>query len=399
MSLRAVVEPDPSPERDAVPAEPDEARKPDSDEEPIRTLPSRAGLKVESVALTVIAVVAGVAALYLASGLFIPIVLTLLTTAALEPFVRTVERVGIPRWLASAIAVVGLIAALGGATYALSDDLTAAINQLPQATSRLQQEIRRLRGQAAGPIRALERAAENIDAVASEAAGGRPSTTPPPPEPALRLRQSLVVGTMTLVGFTANLVVFSFLLYFVLASGDLFKRKLVRIAGPAVSDRRATVDIIGNVRTSVERFLLVIASTTTVVAVLSWVSFSMLGLNHAITWALVGGILNTIPYFGSAVAAGVFFLAGLLQFDRLDLALLTGGSFLTISTIESSWLTPKLLGRVGRMNNVAVFIGLFFWGWLWGAWGMLLAYPIIVVIKTTSDHVEALKPLGELLGE
>jgi predicted PurR-regulated permease PerM len=207
MSLRAVVDPEPPPERDTSPTEPDTAREPDPEQEPIRTLPTRAGLKVESVALTVIAVVAGVAALYLASGLFIPIVLTLLTTAALEPFVRTIERVGIPRWLASAMAVMGLIAALGGATYALSDDLTAAINQLPQATSRLQQEIRRLRGQAAGPIRALERAADNIDAVASEAAGTKPMA-PAPPEPALRLRQSLVVGTMTLVGFTANLVVF-----------------------------------------------------------------------------------------------------------------------------------------------------------------------------------------------
>jgi len=146
MSLRAVVEPEPSPEPDTARTEPDEV--------PVRTLPSRNGLKVESVALTIIAVVTGVTALYLASGLFIPIVLTLLVTAALEPFVRGVERIGVPRWLASAIAVVGLIAALGGGTYALSDDLTAAINQLPRATSRLQQEFRRLRGQAAGPIRA-----------------------------------------------------------------------------------------------------------------------------------------------------------------------------------------------------------------------------------------------------
>jgi len=397
MSLRAVVEPEPTPEPDASP-KPDETPVPEPDETPIRTLPSRTGLKVESVALTILAVVAGVTALSLASGLFIPIVLSLLVTAALEPFVRGVERIGIPRWLASAIAVVGLIAAIGGGTYALSDDLTAAINQLPQATSRLQQELRRLRGQAASPIRALERAADNIDAVALEAAGAR-AAAPARPEPALRLRESLVVGTMTVVGFTGNLVMFSFLVYFVLASGDLFRRKLVRIAGPALSDRRATVEIMGNVRTTVERFLLVIAATSTLVAVLSWLSFSMLGLNHAITWALVGGILNTIPYFGSAVATAVFFLAGLLQFDRLDIALLAAGSFLLISTIESSWLTPKLLGRVGRMNNVAVFIGLLFWGWIWGPWGMLLAYPIIVVIKTTSDHVEALKPLGDLLGE
>ena len=148
MSLRAVVEPEPTPEPDASP-KPDETPVPQPDETPIRTLPSRTGLKVESVALTILAVVAGVTALSLASGLFIPIVLSLLVTAALEPFVRGVERIGIPRWLASAIAVVGLIAAIGGGTYALSDDLTAAINQLPQATSRLQQELRRLRGQAA----------------------------------------------------------------------------------------------------------------------------------------------------------------------------------------------------------------------------------------------------------
>src|SRR6188768_277846 len=167
MSLRAVVEPEPDTSR----TKPGGTEGAEPDEAPIRTLPSRDGLKVESVALTILAVVAGVAALYLASGLFIPIVLTLLVTAALEPFVNGVERIGIPRWLASAIAVVGLIAAIGGGTYALSDDLTAAINQLPQATSRLQQELRRLRGQSGGPIRALERAADNIDAVASEAAG------------------------------------------------------------------------------------------------------------------------------------------------------------------------------------------------------------------------------------
>jgi len=75
------------------------------------------------------------------------------------------------------------------------------------------------------------------------------------------------------------------------------------------------------------------------------------------------------------------------------------GSFLVITTVESSWLTPRLLGRVGRMNNVAVFVALLFWGWVWGPWGLLLAYPITVVVKTVSDQVESMRPLGELLGE
>ena len=364
----------------------------------LRALPVRNGTKVQSVALTIVAVVAGVAALRLADGLLIPIVLTLMVTAALAPVVRGVERAGVPRSLAAAIAVLGLLAALGSGTYALSDDIAAAINQLPEATSRLQQEFRRLRRQTVGPIRALERAADNIEAVASEATGAGTARPPVRTEPALRLRESLVVGTMTLLGLTGSVVMFSFLLYFVLASGDLFKRKLVHLAGPALSHRRATVEILVNIRQRVERFLLVVVASNTFVAVLSWLSFSALGLNHAITWALVGGVLNTIPYFGSAVAAGAFFLAGLLQFDRLDLALLACGSFLVVTTVESSWLTPKLLGRVGRLNNVAVFVALLFWGWVWGPWGLLLAYPLTVVVKTTSDQVESLKPLGELLG-
>ena len=391
MSLRAFVEPEPSREPDTSGTEPAEA--------PPRELLVRSGTKVQSVALTAVAIGAGVTALHLAHGFFIPIVLTLMVTSALAPVVRGVERIGAPRWLASAIAVLGLIATLGGGAYALSDDLASAINQLPDATSRLQQEFRRLRSRTVGPIRALERAADNIEAVASEAAGARPARPAARTEPALRLRESLVVGTMSLMGFTGSIVMFSFLLYFVLASGDLFKRKLVRLAGPALSRRRAAVEILTNVRQRMERFLLVIVGTSTLVAVLSWLSFSTLGLNHAVTWAVVGGVLNTIPYFGSAVAAGVFFLAGLLQFDRLDMALLVCGSFLVISTVESSWLTPKLLGRVGRMNNVAVFVALLFWGWVWGPWGLLLAYPITVVVKTVSDQVESMKPLGELLGE
>ena len=113
----------------------------------------------------------------------------------------------------------------------------------------------------------------------------------------------------------------------------------------------------------------------------------------------MGGVLNTIPYFGSAVAVGIFFLAGLLQFNQIDMALLTGGVFLLITTLESICVTPWLLGRTARMNNVAVFGGLLFWGWLWGPWGLLLAFPIMMVIKTVSDRVEVLRPLGELLGE
>jgi predicted PurR-regulated permease PerM len=343
--------------------------------------------------------VIGVTALRLSAGLVIPFVVSLLVAAGLDPVVRALTRAGVPRWIASALTVAGLVAAIGVTTYSLSGKLNAAINRLPEATTRLQHQFRELRGQPEGPLRALERAADTLEAVASEAAGNGARRVPRATEPALQLRQSLVSGTMTLVGFSGGLVMLTLFVYFVLAAGDLFKRKLVRIAGTTFAQRRTTVRVINDVNRNIERFLWTVVSANLLVGLTTWGAFHLLGLPNALAWGLVAGMLNTIPYFGSAVATVIFFLAGLLHFDTLGMAAVTAGLFLLITTVESTWCTPMILGRTARMNNVAVFAGLLFWGWLWGPWGLLLSFPMLMVLKTIADRVEPLRPFGELLGD
>ena len=124
-----------------------------------------------------------------------------------------------------------------------------------------------------------------------------------------------------------------------------------------------------------------------------------MGLQQAALWGLLAGIFNSIPYYGPLLVTGGLTLVGFLQFGTIGMTIAVAGVSLLITTLEGSLLTPMLIGRAAAMNQVAVFVGLLFWSWIWGVWGMLLAIPMMMVIKVICDHVEPLQPVGHLLGE
>jgi predicted PurR-regulated permease PerM len=190
-----------------------------------------------------------------------------------------------------------------------------------------------------------------------------------------------------------------FLVYFLLIAGDLFKRKLVKIAGPTVLKRRITTQILNEIDTQIARYLLVQLLMSLVVGLISGLTFWWVGLEQAPVWGLAAGLLITIPYFGPAVGMGGIFTISFLQFGTILMGVTLAGLFLIITILEGSLLKPWLMGRAVRMNGPALFLGLMFWGWMWGIWGLLLAVPIIVMIKSVCDHVEDLKSIGELLGD
>ena len=76
-----------------------------------------------------------------------------------------------------------------------------------------------------------------------------------------------------------------------------------------------------------------------------------------------------------------------------------GGIQIVITSLEGFVLTPQLMSRSARMNPVAMFVGLLFWGWLWGAWGVVLGVPLLMAIKVIADRVDDLQGVGELLGD
>ena len=381
--------------------------------DPIRHMPSRndttteplpldTHVSVRSVALTVIAFVAAMYVLNWAQEAFIPIVLSILISYALEPIVVMFTRVRVPRVLAAALVVTISAGTLVYGAYSLSDDATAIVAQLPEAAKQLRRTLQR-DGATPDAIEHVERAAKELQKTADQAAVSNPApagvTRVQVEEPAINVRQYVTWGSTSLFAFAGQATLVLFFVFFLLASGDLFKRKLVKLAGPSLEKKKITVQILDEINRQIARFLLVRIATSIVVGVATWLAFSLIGLEQAALWGVAAGVFNSIPYFGPVIVGLATAIAGFLQFGTLGMAAYVGGISLVITSIEGWLLTPWLTSRTARTNEVAIFVGLIFWSFVWGIWGTLLAVPVLVIVKAYCDHIDDLKPVGELLGD
>ena len=364
--------------------------------------PADVHLNVRSVALTIIAIAVAMYMLQWAQEVFIPVVLSVLVSYALEPVVLCLMRLRFPRMAASAVVVTLLTGTLGYTAYSLSDDAAAILAQIPDAATKLRVAMQR-ESKANGTLENVKRAAEELQKTADEAT----SRSPAPrgvqrvqvEEPTINIREYVSWGSASLLAFAGQAVLIVFFVFFLLASGDMFKRKLVRVVGPSLEKKKITVQILDEINTQIERFLLVRVITSVVVGVATWIAFRIMGLEQAGVWGIAAGIFNSIPYFGPVIVAAGTAVIAFLQFGTISMALAVSGVSLVITSIEGWILTPWLTSRAARTNEVAVFVGLIFWGFVWGIWGTLLAVPMMVALKACCDRIDDLKPVGEMLGE
>ena len=205
-------------------------------------------------------------------------------------------------------------------------------------------------------------------------------------------------GTLGAAASAAQAVVVVFIAFFLMTSGNTFRRKLVKITGPTFAQKRITVEVLDEITQQIHRYLLVQILTSVLVGIATWLAFWAIGLNNAAVWGVLGFALNFIPYLGTiAITAGAGLVA-FVQFGSPDMALLVGGVSMLIHTISGNLLMPWLTSKTSRMNPVAVFVGVLAFGWLWGVWGLLLGVPILAAVKAICDRIDGLKPIGELLG-
>jgi predicted PurR-regulated permease PerM len=360
-----------------------------------------ANVSIRSVALTVLAVAATMYMLHWAREAFIPIVLSVLISYALEPIVSLLTRARLHRALAAALVVMMTGGLLGYGVYSLSDDVAAIVAQLPDAAQRLRRTMQR--NDAPGAIDQVKKAAEELQKTADQAAGPNPTprnvTRVQIEEPTINVRQYITWGSASLVAFAGQATLVFFFVFFLLASGDLFKRKLVKLAGPSLEKKKITVQILDEINHQIAKFLFVRIVTSVVVGIASWIAFTTIGLEQAALWGAAAGLFNSVPYFGPVIVAAATAIIAFVQFGTVAMAAYVAGVSLVITSIEGWLLTPWLTSRTARTNEVAIFIGLIFWSFVWGIWGTLLAVPMLVAVKAYCDHIEDLKPVGELLGE
>lgn len=336
-----------------------------------------------------------------AREVLIPLVIALFIGYFLDPIVARMEKRKISRAVGTAFLLTAIVAGIGSAIYGLGDQADAILEQLPAAAQKFRQSLREGRNDREGTLNKVQKAATEIEKAAAEAANGAAPQAKPAQaaRPGLDLRNYLWVGTIGLVGMALQAVMILFLVYFLLVSGDTFRRRLVKMAGPSFAQKRRTLEILDEINLQMKRFLYVQVITSLWMGVAIWLAFRWIGLENAGMWGIAAGILKSIPFLGGTAIIGGTALVGYLQFGTLSMALLIGGVSMGLKSLEGLLVSPLMTSKAGRIHTVWIFVGIFFWGWIWGVWGLLLGIPIIMVAKAVCDRIEGLRPIGELLGD
>jgi predicted PurR-regulated permease PerM len=360
---------------------------------------------VTNLPLAVLAVIAVVLLLQFASPVFIPVVVAVLISYALSPPVSSLQRRGISPPFGAGIVLLLLLTVLGLGVYTLTGQVIAIVDQVPVAAQRIRTRLQDSRMLSGTVVEKVQRAAKEVDKTAAEATPD-PSTPNTPRvtkvevvQPTFNMMGYVWSGGMTVLSFLGQFALVLFLVYYFLATGDLYTRKLVKIAGPTLSEKKLTVQILDEINRQIESFMRVQVLTSLLVALATSAMLWWFGLQQYVVWGLLAGIFNSIPYLGPLVVTGGLGIVAFMQFDSVPTTvMICGGAFL-ITSLEGFLLTPALMSRAARINSAAIFTGLLFWSWVWGVWGTILAVPMLMMIKAVCDHIEDLQPIGELLGE
>ena len=372
---------------------------------PITELPAveKSAVDIRSASLAVIAVLASIFALRWASAVIIPVMLGLTVSYALKPAVDALQRWGVHRALGAGL-VMGLVfGSVGWTLYRVSSEAGTLIESLPDAAKKVKSVWLTSQGRSESAIAKVQRAAAQLEGAAQPdnvpAAVTRKGVTRVQIErPQFDIQDYLWTGTVGLATSIGQGVSVLFIAYFLLVSGDTFRRKMVKLTGPSLAKKKVTLQAMNEITAQIQRHLLVQVLMSLIVGVSTWLAFWALGVEHPEVWGVASFALNFVPYIGSLAITGASVLVGFIQFGNLDMALWIGGVSMALHAVTGYLVAPWLTSRTSRLNPVSVFVGVLAFGWLWGAWGLLLGVPILMMVKAVCDRVEDFQSVGELMG-
>ena len=345
---------------------------------------------IRSVALSGLLLVTLGYTLYVARAVFLPIILALLLSFLLVPLVKGLTRLHLPASLSAAVVLLATLGLVGYGTSWLFAPAASWMQQLPHG-------LRQIEGKMEVVKESVEKVNKAREQVKKFTQGERSTARPVVGVEVKRTNLLEVVFNQTL-DVVASVALTVILLYFLLASGDLFLLKLVRVL-PSLTDKKVAVSIVHQVEHDISRYLLTITMINAGLGVAVGSAMFLLGMPNPVLWGVMAGSLNFIPYLGAITSATILTLVALLTFEEVGRAVVVPLVFVVLTSLEGLIVTPTVVGRRLSLNPVAIFIWLIFWGWLWGIAGTLLAVPLLAVLKIVCDHVKPLAAVGEFLGD
>ena len=355
-------------------------------------------LSVTEITLVVIAICAVIGVARIAQPFLVPVVMGILISYTLRPLVSMLERLRIPRLAAATLVIVILVSLISATVYAVRDDVNDWVAELPAAARKLRYAVADAERKSPGPMTSMKAAAEELDKAAA-AATGKPVAVPELSKTGVSAQFQDFVQEQSgkALSVITEIAVALLLALFLLAAGDTFRRKLAKLAGASLARRRVTVEALNEIDGQIQAYLMTLLITNILIALATWGALALLKVPNAGILAAITGIVHVVPYAGTAVAALAVGIAAFVETGSFGEAVIAMIVIVGIAAAIGMGLATWMQGKAAHMNPVAVFIGLLFFGWLWGGWGLLLGVPILAVLKSIADRVEAMQPISELL--
>jgi len=324
---------------------------------------------------------------HFARALLMPIILAILFSLLLSPIVGWLRKLRLPEPVGAALVMVALVSGIVFAIYTLAEPAAQWLDKAPESLSTAESKLRKLKQ----PVADVQRAAEKIEAMTQLQAAKKP--------------REVVVQTPGLGAFITSrtpylitgLISTLVLLYFLLASGDLFMRKTVRLI-PTWRDKVHAVEVGREIQRELGRYFFTVTLINGALGIATAIAMRALGMPNPLLWGAMAMLLNYIPYLGPSTTLAVLSMAAVMSFDDLNRIWPVPAVFLALVVLEGQLIQPIVVGRSLRLNPVMVFVAFLLLGWLWGIAGMFLAVPILVTLKVICDHVERFAALAEYLG-
>jgi predicted PurR-regulated permease PerM len=345
-------------------------------------------LDMRSLILTGLFILSVMYTLYLARAIFIPISFAILLNLLLAPIVNFLRRLHIREEIGAAMVLVLFLAFLSASVYHFYQPTTDWIERAPQAFRKIEDKLRVIKE----PIEKVGEATKSVEQITEvEAKTGNNTIQVKKPG----LFNNLIYQTWEFLFGLATMLI---LLYFLLASGDLFLRKVINVL-PKLENKKQAVEIARHIKSDISTYLYTIVTINICLGALVGGAMYLLDMPTPFLWGVMAGLLNFILYLGPIVGITIVALVSAITFDTPSQIILPPLAYIIIDGLEGNFITPMIVGKRLLINPVVIFLALLFWGWLWGIPGALIAVPIVVIFKIICDNVKSLAAIGEFLGK
>ncbi|PPQ27031.1 hypothetical protein CCS01_28245 [Rhodopila globiformis] len=327
--------------------------------------------------------IAAMTVLYFAAEIVLPLVFAIVLKLLLQPLVRFLEGIRIPRPIGALLTVILVLLAFSGLISMLAGPATTWASKLPEAIPKLHDSFYLLKR----PIDTVQGMMRQLDGLT----GGQ--SAPAPAVKSINLVRAVFSST---AAATSGLLTTLLVLFYLLSSGETFLRRLVEIL-PRFKDKRHVVELSADIEHNVSIYLLTVTCINALVGCATGCVMWLCGVANPVLWGTVAFMVNFVPILGPVVGIVVFLMAGILSLGVIWWALMPAGLYLGIHIIEGEITTPMVLARRFTINPVAVILALIFWYWMWGVAGAILAVPMLAITKIICDDLRPLRAIGHLL--